>query len=169
MPRPLHRLLITLRRLTILNIPLQPLPPLPQRPQLPLQNKRNRKVHLNIRNTKLIPKQELPAALPQLRRHEVQIRLNVLRQSDFGLLGVAGLLVPAGVHDRDAVQREGAFGGVHPLEGCVALGVAEGWEEAVGGVVRVAEVSLKSHRLAYISQRLGGCFVRLTLRCFRSR
>ena len=41
------------------------------------------------------------------------------------------------------MQREGAFGGVHPLEGCVALGVAEGWEEAVGGVVGVAEVSVE--------------------------
>jgi hypothetical protein len=99
MPCLLHRLLITLRRLTIPNILLQPLPPLPQRPQLPLQNKRNRKVHLDIRNTKLIAEQELPAALAQLRRHKVQIRLDVLRQSDFGLLGVAGLLVPAGVHD----------------------------------------------------------------------
>jgi len=99
MPRLLNRLLITLRRLTIGNILLQPLPPLPQRPQLPLQNERNRKVHLDIRNRQLIAEQKLPAALAQLRRHKVQIRLDVLRQSDLGLLGVAGLLVPAGVHD----------------------------------------------------------------------
>jgi hypothetical protein len=49
--------------------------------------------------------------------------------------------VPARVHDRDAVEGEGAFGGVDPLEGGVAFGVTEGGEEAVGGVVGVAEVS----------------------------
>ena len=99
MPRLLHRLLITLRRLTILNIPLQPLPPLPQRPQLPLQNERNRKVHLDIRNRQLIAEQKLPAALAQLRRHKVQIRLDVLGEADLGVFGVAGLLVPARIHD----------------------------------------------------------------------
>ena len=52
-------------------------------------------------------------------------------------------MVPARVHDGDAVQREGAFGGVHPLEDGVAFGVAEGWEETVGGVVGVAEVSVE--------------------------
>jgi len=67
------------------------------------------------------------------------------------------------------VEREGAFGGVNPLEGGVALGISEGWEEAVGGIVGVAEVSLKSDRLAYISQRLDGCFGRLTLRYCRFR
>ena len=50
--------------------------------------------------------------------------------------------MPAGVHDRDAVQGEGAVGGVDPLQGGVAFGVAEGGEEAVGGVVGVAEVSV---------------------------
>jgi hypothetical protein len=39
------------------------------------------------------------------------------------------------------VEGEGAFGGVDPLEGGVAFGVTEGGEEAVGGVVGVAEVS----------------------------
>ena len=143
MPRLLHRLLITLRPLTILHIPLQPLPPLPQRPQLPLQNERHGEMHLDIRHSKLIAEQEFPAALPQLRRHEVQIRLDVLGEADFGLFGVAGFLVPARVHDGDAVQGEGAFGCVHPLEDGVAFGVAEGWEEAVGGVVDVAKVSVK--------------------------
>ena len=95
----LHSFLVTLRRLTILNILLQPLPPLPQRPQLPLQNKRNRKVHLDIRDSELVAEQKLPAALAQLRRHEIQIRLNVLGEADLGVFGVAGLLVPARVHD----------------------------------------------------------------------
>lgn len=169
MPRLLHRLLITLRPLTILHIPLQPLPPLPQRPQLPLQNKRNRKVHLNIRNTKLITEQKLPAALPQLRSHEIQIRLDVLGESDFGLLGVAGFLVPAGVHDGYAVEGEGAFGGVDPLESGVAFGVAEGGEEAVGGVVGVAEVSFKATCLAKTFQEDHADAMRPTLRCFHFR
>jgi hypothetical protein len=38
------------------------------------------------------------------------------------------------------MEREGAFGGVDPLQGGVAFRVAEGGEEAVGGVVGVAEV-----------------------------
>ena len=143
MPRLLHRLLITLRPLTILHIPLQPLPPLPQRPQLPLQNKRNRKVHLNIRNTKLITEQKLPAALPQLRSHEIQIRLDVLGESDFGLLGVAGFLVPAGVHDRDGVESKSALSGVNPLQDRVAFRVAEWREETVRFVVDVTQVSEK--------------------------
>ena len=41
------------------------------------------------------------------------------------------------------MERERAFGGVDPLQDGVALGVAEGWEEAVGGVVDVAKVSVK--------------------------
>lgn len=41
------------------------------------------------------------------------------------------------------MERERAFGGVDPLQDGVALGVAEGWEEAVGGVVGVAEVPVK--------------------------
>ena len=139
--RLLHRLLITLRRLTILDIPLQPLPSLSQRPQLPLQDKRYRKMHLDIGETKLVAEQKLPTALAQLRRHKVQIRLDVLRQSDLGVFRVAGLLVPARVHDGDAVQGEGAFGCVDPLEHGVALGVSDWWEEAVVGIVDVTEVS----------------------------
>lgn len=123
----LHSFLVTIRRLTILNIPLQPLPPLPQRPQLPLQNERDREVHLDIRDSQLVAEQKPPAALAQLRRHEVQIRLDVLGEANLGVFGVAGLLVPARVHDRDAVEREGAFGCVDPLQDGVALGVAEGW------------------------------------------
>ena len=150
-PGLLHCPLIALRRLAIRNIPLQPLPPLAQRPQLPLQDERNRKVHLKIRHRELVAEQKLPAALAQLRRHEVQIRLDVLRQSDLGVFGVAGLLVPASVHDRDAVEREGAFGGVHPLQDGVALWVAEGWEQAVGGVVGVAEVSSRGETVQRIA------------------
>lgn len=103
-------------------------------------------MHLDIRHSKLVAEQELPAALAQLRRHEIQIRLDVLGEADFGFFGVAGFLVPARVHDGDAVQREGAFGGVYPLEDGVAFGVAEGWEEAVGGVVGVTEVSFGGDR-----------------------
>jgi len=48
------------------------------------------------------------------------------------------------------VEREGAFGGVDPLQDGVAFGVAWGWEEAVGMVVEVAEVS--------VVKKEGGCF-----------
>ena len=170
MTRLLHRLLITLRRLTILDIPLQPLPSLSQRPQLPLQDKRYRKMHLDIGETKLVAEQKLPTALAQLRRHKVQIRLDVLRQSDLGVFRIAGLLVPARVHDGDAVQGEGSFGGVDPLQDGVAFGVAEGWEQAVGGVVGVAEVSFGEDLvLSEYLMKTGRVLVRPTLRCFRSR
>ena len=109
MARLLNRLLITLRSLAIRNILLQPLPPLSQGPQLPLQDESNREVHLYIRNSEFVAEQKLPTTLSQLHRHEVQICLNVPRKSDFGLFGVAGLLVPASVHDRNAVQSECAF------------------------------------------------------------
>lgn len=141
MPRLLHRSLITLRLLTLPDIPLQSLPPLAQRPQLPLQHKRNTKVHHNIRHANLISEQKLASTLLQFCGSEVQICLNVFGQSDFGLRGVAGLLVPAGIHDGDAVQGEGAFGCVDPLEHGVALGVSNRWEEAVVGIVDVTEVS----------------------------
>lgn len=74
----LNRLLIALQPLAIRHILLQSLPPLSQSTQLPLQDKRNREVHLNIRHRNLIPEQELPTALLQLRSHEVQIVLDVL-------------------------------------------------------------------------------------------
>ena len=138
----LHSLLITLSTLTVLQILLQPLPPLSHETQIPGQDESNGEVHLDVRQSDFVAEQEFPAGLPQLRRHEVQIRLDVLGEADFGFFGVAGFLVPASVHDGDAVEREGAFGGVHPLEDGVAFRVAEGWEEAVGCVVGVAEVSV---------------------------
>lgn len=128
MPRLLYRLLITLQSLAVLNILLQPLPPLPQRAQFSAQNERNREVHLDIGHGDLVAKQEFAIALLKLRSHEVQVILDVLRKSDFCFLGIAGLLMPAGVHDRDGVESECTFCGVDPLKHVVALGVADGWQ-----------------------------------------
>jgi hypothetical protein len=141
MPRLLNRPLITLHRLTIPNKLLTPLPPLPKSSQLPRQNKSNREVHLNIRHSELIAKQELAITLLKLRFHEIQIILDILRQSNLSLLGIAGLLVPASVQDRYGVESESSFCSVDPLEDRVTFGVADCWQEAVGGVVCVAEVS----------------------------
>jgi hypothetical protein len=141
MPRLLNCLLITLRRLTIPNKLLTPLPPLPKSSQLSRQNERDREVHLDICHSELVAEQELAVALLELRIHEIQIVLDVLRQSDLGLLGIAGLLVPASVQDGDGVESISGFCGVDPLQYRVTLGVADCWQQAVGGVVRVAEVS----------------------------
>jgi hypothetical protein len=138
MARLLNRLLITLRRLTVLHELLTPLPPLPQSAQFSRQNERNREVHLNIRHSKLITKQELAIALPKLCVHEIQIVLDIRRQSDLSLLGIAGLLVPASVHDRNGVESESGFCSVDPLEHGVTLWVADCGQQLVGGVVCVA-------------------------------
>jgi hypothetical protein len=147
MARLLNRLLIALRRLTILDKLLTPLPPLPQSAQFSRQNERNREVHLNIRHSKLITKQELAFALLKLRVQKIQIVLDILRQSDLSLLGIAGLLVPASVHDRNGVESESSFCGVDPLENRVTLRVADRWQQAVGGVVCVAQIPFERKRL----------------------
>lgn len=133
----LHCLLIALRSLTVLHILLQPLPSLTQSTQIPGQNESNGEVNLNIRDSKLVAEQEFSGALLQLRSHEVQVILDVLRQPDFCLLNASRLLMPARVQNRDSVQSERAFRCVNPLQDCVSFRVAEGWEKAVGGIVGV--------------------------------
>lgn len=136
-----HGLLIAFRRLTVLNILFQPLPSLALRPQLLTQNESKGEMDLNVRQSKLVPEQEFPTALLQLGGHVVQVILHVLRQPDFRLLHAPALLVPARVQHCDSVQGQRALGCVHPLQDCVSSRVAERWEETVGCVVGVAEVS----------------------------
>jgi hypothetical protein len=123
----LHSLLITLSTLTVLQVLLQPLPPLSHQAQIPSQNECNGEVHLDVRQSDFIAKQELPAALLELCSHEIQVVVDVLRQPLLGLLGVASVLMPAGIHNRNAVQGEGAFCGVYPLQDRIAFWVTYWW------------------------------------------
>jgi len=120
----LNSLLVTLSGLAVLEIPLQPFPLPPKKTQVPCQDESNGEVHLDISQSNFVAKQELPAALLELRSHEVKVVVDVLRQTLLGLLGVAGVLVPASIHDRDGVESESALGGVNPLQNRVPFRVA---------------------------------------------
>ena len=112
----LHSLLITLSTLTVLQILLQPLPPLSHETQIPGQDESNGEVHLDVRQSDFVAEQEFPAALLELCSHEVQIVVDVLGQPFLGLFGVTCMLVPTGVHDRNAVQSKCPLGCMHPLQ-----------------------------------------------------
>jgi hypothetical protein len=164
----LHSLLITLSSLTILHIFLQPLPPLPHQAQISSQNESNGEVHLDVGQSEFVAEQELAAALLELRGHEIQIVVDVLRQALFGLLGIACVLVPPGIHDRDTVKSKCAFSSVIPLQDRVTFRVAEWWEEPVGLVVHVTQVS---GRFCQVHRSVAGFYLAWehTLRCCRSR
>lgn len=97
MPRLLHRILIPLRPLAVLNPLLNPRPLLPRRRQLHLHDENRREVHHDIRSGRLVPEQELAAALAQLRLEVIEVLADVLGDALGRLLDVAGLLKPSHV------------------------------------------------------------------------
>lgn len=134
----LHSLLISSRFLARLQPFLDVAPRFPFCSELSGQDELRTECHHDVRGSHAVTDQEFPAAFTQLSVEVVHILLHVARQPSLSLFGVARLLEPPHVEDSEAVQGEGRFGCMDPLEDLVSLRFSDPGKDAVGGVVFVA-------------------------------